>query len=205
MNLDSFDSRIYQKLPQIVLGFHGCDQSVVDKVLVSHEEHLTPSTNTYDWLGDGVYFWLNDPIRAYEWAVEAKRRNKIQTPAVIGAIIDLGMCLNLCERESTLLLKRSYDELKSMFASLDMDLNQEYKNTRPDPGGIMLWRELDCLVISHAHNIMSKYGITYDTVYGYFQEGIDAYPGSGIKEKSHIQISVRNTDCIKGYFLPRNK
>ena len=39
----------------------------------------------------------------------------------------------------------------------------------------------------------------------YFQEGKDAFEGSGIKEKSHIQICVRNTDCIKGYFLPRIK
>jgi len=30
-------------------------------------------------------------------------------------------------------------------------------------------------------------------------------PGAGFKEKNHIQICVRNRNCIKGYFLPREK
>ena len=205
MEPDSFNTSIYQKQPQIVLGFHGCDQSVADKVLCSGSEHLLPSKNDYDWLGDGIYFWLNDPLRAFEWAEDAKHRGRIQTPAVIGAVIDLGRCLNLCEQKSVQLLKTSYEELNTMFKNLGMDINQEYRNQRPDPGGVMLLRKLDCLVIKHAHDIMSRYNSTYDTVYGYFQEGTDAYPGSGIKEKSHIQICVRNTDCIKGYFLPRLK
>ena len=203
MDQSSFDCRIYQKLPQIVLGFHGCDKSVANMVLNSHEEHLHPSKNTYDWLGEGIYFWLNDPLRAYEWAIEARKRKKIKDPAVIGAIIDLGRCLNLCEQESILLLKKSYGELSSMFSELGLDISNEYRNKKPDSGGIMLVRELDCLVISHAHDIVENAGISFDTVYGYFQEGADAYQGSGIREKSHIQICVRNTECIKGYFLPR--
>ena len=84
MDLQSanFDPKLYQKLPQIVLGFHGCDQSVAEKVLNSSEEHLIPSENDYDWLGDGIYFWLNDPQRAYEWACQTNQRNpdKVKNP-----------------------------------------------------------------------------------------------------------------------------
>ena len=203
MDQSSFDCRIYQKLPQLVLGFHGCDQSVVDKVLNSHSEHLRPSANAYDWLGDGIYFWQNDPQRAYEWAVESHKRNTIKKPAVIGAIIDLGLCLNLCEQQAISLLKRSYDELSTVFSELGLDINAKYRNKAPDAGGFLLRRELDCLVIRHAHVLMEGEGVSFDTVCGYFQEGTTAYPGSGIQEKSHIQICVRNTDCIKGYFLPR--
>lgn len=203
MDQSSFDCRIYQKLPQIVLGFHGCDQSIANKVLNSPDEHLHPSKNSYDWLGEGIYFWLNDPLRAFEWAKASSKRKKIKEPAVIGAIIDLGMCLNLCEQESILLLKKSYSELSTMFSELGLDINNEYRNKAPDSGGFMLLRELDCLVIKHAHDIVENAGASFDTVYGYFQEGADAYLGSGIREKSHIQICVRNTDCIKGYFLPR--
>ena len=113
MQASDFDCSIYQKLPQIVLGFHGCDQSIVDRVLSSPTEHLRPSTNAYDWLGDGIYFWLNDPQRAYEWAVSRSKDPKsyVKNTAVIGAIIDLGDCLNFCERESVLLLQRSYNDL----------------------------------------------------------------------------------------------
>lgn len=205
MKPSDFDSRIYQKLPQIVLGFHGCDQSVVDRVLNSPSEHLRPSKNVYDWLGNGVYFWLNDPQRAYEWAEDYSKRkpNLVKTPAVIGAVIDLGMCLNLCERESILLLQRSYSDLALAFDKLGLNINSEFQNRRADAGGFKLLRELDCVVIEHAIEMVSSFGSSFDTVYGYFQEGTDAYTGSGIKAKSHIQIAVRNLDCIKGYFLPR--
>ncbi len=43
----------------------------------------------------------------------------------------------------------------------------------------------------------------FDTVRGVFTEGGPAFPGAGIQKKSHIQICIRNMDCIKGFFLPR--
>ena len=203
---DSVNSTIYQKLPQIVLGFHGCDKEVAEKVLNSQSEHLKQSTNNYDWLGDGIYFWLNDPQRALEWAAQTKNRTgKIKDPYVIGAVIDLGLCLNLCERDSILLLQKSYEILKQSFDKLGLDIKDQLQNKAPDEGGFNLIRPLDCAVIKNLHRIMFENGVVYDSVYGYFQEGNDAYSGAGIKEKSHIQLCVRNTDCIKGYFLPRLK
>lgn len=204
---EKFNSKIYQKLPQMVLGFHGCDRSVAEKVLSSNEEHLTPSQNDYDWLGDGIYFWLNDPQRAYEWACQTHERNpnKVKEPYVIGAVIDLGLCLNFCERESILLLQRSYERLNESFKTLGLDLHSRKKNKAPDKGGFNLIRPLDCAVINNLHDMLAEINVSFDTVYGYFQEGSDAFLGAGIKEKSHIQVCVRNTNCIKGYFLPRLK
>jgi hypothetical protein len=40
---------------------------------------------------------------------------------------------------------------------------------------------------------------------GVFTEGGPAFPGAGIPEKSHIQICIRNANCIQGLFLPRNE
>jgi len=45
----------------------------------------------------------------------------------------------------------------------------------------------------------------FDTARGVFTEGGPAFPGAGIQKKSHIQICVRNTKCIKGFFLPRKE
>jgi hypothetical protein len=45
-------------------------------------------------------------------------------------------------------------------------------------------------------------GVRFQTVRGVFQEGIPAYPGSGILKKSHIQVVVRDNEVILGYFLP---
>lgn len=197
-------AKIYQRSPQIILGFHGCDKAVAEKILNSQTEHLKASTNRHDWLGTGIYFWQNDPMRAYEWACQARKRNpgQIKEPYVIGAIIDLGMCLNLCERQAIMLLKKSYEELKTVSEVLGLMLRE---NKVPDEGGFNLIRPLDCAVVNNAHRLVEEQNLYYDTVCGYFQEGADAYAGAGIKEKSHIQICVRNTDCIKGYFLPRNK
>lgn len=54
---------MYSKLPNLVLGFHGCDEGTFDKV-VRHGSELRPSTNDYDWLGNGVYFWEQNLERA---------------------------------------------------------------------------------------------------------------------------------------------
>lgn len=196
------ESNFYSENPRFVFGFHGCERIVRDQVLNSSSEHLKAKNNSYDWLGYGVYFWLNDPIRALEWA---KHQNK-KEPAVIGAIIDLGDCLNLCERSAIRQLQMSYQLLSSELESQGLELKQ---NTAPDEGGFKLLRYRDCAVIERLHSLLkeesekTKNNMQYDTVYGYFQEGADAYPGAGMKEKTHIQICVRNTNCIKGYFLPR--
>jgi hypothetical protein len=45
----------------------------VDKVIAG-KENLLASTNDYDWLGSGIYFWENNEERAMEWAVELSKR-----------------------------------------------------------------------------------------------------------------------------------
>ena len=46
---------LYTKRSNLIIGFHGCDQSVVDKVITGKED-LLASKNDYDWLGNGIYF-----------------------------------------------------------------------------------------------------------------------------------------------------
>ena len=53
---------MYEVLPSFVLGFHGCDRSVGENVL-SGKTRLRKSSNDYDWLGNGIYFWENNPQR----------------------------------------------------------------------------------------------------------------------------------------------
>ncbi|MCC8028629.1 MAG: hypothetical protein LIO75_02320 [Lachnospiraceae bacterium] len=58
---------MYKKLPHLVLGFHGCRQDIFENVIY-HGERLKASSNAYDWLGHGIYFWEQNYQRAYEWA-----------------------------------------------------------------------------------------------------------------------------------------
>ena len=78
--------------PLTVYAFHGCDREIAEAVLSGRQE-LKASENRWDWLGSGVYFWENAPERAYQWAVDMGKRN----PAVVGAVVQLGTCLNLME------------------------------------------------------------------------------------------------------------
>ena len=43
----------------------------------------------------------------------------------------------------------------------------------------------------------------FDTIRGVFTEGGPAFEGAGIQAKNHIQICIRNLNCIKGFFIPR--
>ncbi|SEN29954.1 hypothetical protein SAMN05216436_11456 [bacterium A37T11] len=70
----------------------------------------------------------------------------------------------------------------------------------------LLQRELDFAVIEWTHEWQKRTDKKeFDSVRGVFWEGNPLYPTAGFPEKDHIQICVRNLDCIKGYFLPLNK
>lgn len=77
---------MYHHSPNLVLGFHGCTKKVFKKILFHHEE-LEFSNNSYDWLGNGIYFWENSYDRAMDWA---KGHCKDEEPAVIGTVLDSG-------------------------------------------------------------------------------------------------------------------
>jgi hypothetical protein len=187
-------------LPGLVLGYHGCSQALARKVISGALKELSPSKNEYDWLGKGIYFWENDPKRAFQWAQSQKVRN----PAVVGAVIHLGRCLDLTQAESLQLLKRSYDSLHDMYVRAGV-LDQMPSNA---PGGTgdadLVKRNLDCLVINNLHEMREKAKEPpFDTVRNPFSEGIPLYEGGKIMAKTHIQICVRETANILGYFLPR--
>ena len=53
--------------------YHGCDREIAEAVL-SGKGTLQPSENDYDWLGPGIYFWVDSPDRALDWAKDRKKR-----------------------------------------------------------------------------------------------------------------------------------
>lgn len=183
-----------------VLGFHGCSRDVAEKI-ISGRQSLLPSQNNYDWLGDGIYFWEFNGQRAYEFAQELRARSgkqkKSYQPAVVGAIIDLGFCLNLLDSRYIELVRQAHEDLahKSNQAGTDLPSN----SLGPD----RLLRRLDCAVIRHLHWLQGHEGKQpFDTVRAAFFEGERLYENAGFAAKNHIQICVRNPMCIKGYFRP---
>lgn len=190
---------MYQKQSGLILGFHGCDIKIQKNVISSSENILKASKNDYDWLGHGIYFWENSPARALDFANEAAKRNEnnIKTPAVLGAVIDIGNCLDLLDSANLKMVKEAYEELKSIVAMAGGKL-PENKIPKGYGRNEFLLRHLDCYVIEHLLKTTN-----FDSVRGLFPEGAELYPGAGFRIKDHIQICIRNPNCIKGFFLPR--
>lgn len=196
---------LYSTLSGLVLGFHGCDKEVGERVLAGASQ-LRKSENEYDWLGHGIYFWENNPERALQFAKEGStgkrgREAGIKDPFVIGAVIDLGHCLNLLDSAALAEVKDAHRIFRESVeeAGYSMPENQVVKS-----GQDSLRRNLDCAVISVLHQIReSNDSPAYDSVRGVFWEGKELYPGTTLKEKNHIQVCVRNPNCIKGYFRVR--
>lgn len=73
---DQYELYNESKSSNFVLGFHGCDESVAEKLLCTNYPDFKPSENDYDWLGSGMYFWENDPCRAKLFIEEKIRRSQ---------------------------------------------------------------------------------------------------------------------------------
>jgi hypothetical protein len=195
----------------LILAYHGCDHDLVTKILLGNES-VSISNNDYDWLGTGAYFWENDPQRALQWAERIKAypqhfKHKIRQSAVIGAIINLGNCLDLTDTESLRLVKETYEVYK---------LVQEYSEEKPLPENEkgfsgdedLVKRHLDCAIINLLHEVRERSPESevapFNSVRGIFVEGPELYPGAKIMSRTHIQICVRDPrKSVVGYFLPR--
>lgn len=184
--------------PFQITGFHSCDKSIGMDIL-NGKYGLKPSVNPWDWLGTGAYFWEQNPERALEYAIECANKKQffagqINTPFVLGAIIELGNCLNLLEPKSISIIKKAYKALKQL----------SKQSGEPMPKNKGANRALDCAVIQYLHQSNKNTDLpAYDSIRCAFLEGKPVYPKSNFTSRLHIEICVLNTEMIKGYFLPR--
>ena len=175
-----------------ILGYHGCDREVGERILAGEQIH--PSDNEYDWLGPGAYFWEADPDRGLSFAREAQSRSaKIEHPFVVGAVIELGHCLDFTTEASIRHAVAAHERVMEAFSKLGVDPPRN----SPD----LLRRDLDCAVVRMIHRRNTRLHLPpIDTVRGIFVEGSPIFPGSGIFARTHIQIAVCNPASVKGVF-----
>lgn len=206
---------MYKIRPNIMLGFHGCDESIRD-ALVNSPDKIKKSNKTYDWLGNGFYIWENNYERALRWAIDKQKREAIAKPSVVGVVYQLDHCLDFTDSAYIDILSKYYWLMKDDFelTGKTLPINKDIKD---DIHKDIILRELDCAVIEYLHQKISEqinldisqkgYSLLqhFDTVRGIFTEGGPVYEGAGIKSKNHIQICIRNVNCIKGFFIPRTE
>lgn len=181
----------------LTIGFHGCDETVAREVILNRAQ-LIPSKNDYDWLGSGIYFWENDSTRAWEFA-----KDKYKKPCVVGAILNLEYCLDLSTRDGLDNVKLAWERM--VRPSYELGLLKSNKPGKKGENGELMLRFLDCYVIESLHKMNKDRGWEeFDSVRAPFWEGEEIYPTAGFFNKNHIQLCIRNTDCILGYFLPKD-
>jgi hypothetical protein len=190
---------------RFVIGYHGCDKEIADRVLTG-EGDLEYSSNQHDWLGKGIYFWEYGPHRAYEWAQWRSKGIggpgvKIKSPAVVGALIQLGHCFDLLDTLNTKFLAEAFEEFKRLNEGEGLVLPQNEQSHKNDLD--FTKRLLDCAVVNFAVELIEqRRKAPVHSVRCIFSEGSPAFDGSLIFAKSHIQIAVRDRAAILGYFKP---
>jgi len=159
----------------IVMGYHGCPVDrpealhfVRGLIAGTHRiEDWRPSSNEYDWLGGGVYFWEYGPKRARQWAGEDGE--------VIDALIQLGNCFDLTDPGCEALLRVTYKKVAASYENTETTLP-----TNEAAGGFS--RKLDRLIVDEAMTLVDSAAIAsqrpdavFQTVRSAFEEGDAAF------------------------------
>jgi len=195
---------IYHSDPGLLIGFHGCDKSVRDKI-VAGEMQLKSSNKEWDWLGSGRYFWQNNYDRALHYAQNPPPGTKIAEPAVLGAVFELGNCLDLLDKNGIDLVRFSFETLRQSANAEGKSLPKNANPVNAQNQYDRIIRRLDCAVINNIHQVMADNGDTpFDSVRSVFFEGGPVYDGAGFMNQTHVQVCIRNPNIIKGYFIPRS-
>jgi hypothetical protein len=98
--------------------------------------------------------YANTAPRGMEFAKDWQSRGKIAEPAVVGAIIDLGFCLDLLTSTGIATVKSAHEDLVAYAKKADKPLPKN--RLGPDE----LLRDLDCAVINHLHKVRDALGLT---------------------------------------------
>ena len=166
--------------PLPVVGFHGTTRIAADLILA---DDFILSENPYDWLGDGVYFFQDAPLRALEWAVDHHGPDA----AVVGAKIQLIDCIDLLDAAWTKLMTDAYDQFLGLYKRAGLALPVQTPRAH----------RLDREVINYIAGVLQEEGMTIRCVRASFAEGGPVYPESAFFDRGHVQIAVRDIDaCI---------
>lgn len=184
------------KYDRTVIAYHGCDAETAERLL--RGEPFKKSQNDYDWLGEGIYFWEFGADRALQFAHDQQRRGRVKTPAIVGAVLQLGKCFDLMDTKFTDELPIAFTLFKEALGHSGQPLPAN-EGTTPDK----LLRRRDCAVLNYYLRRLERENVSFDSVRCGFVEGPEAFEGSGIRHQSHVQVAVRNPACVVGVFRPR--
>ena len=202
--------------PPNARGYHGTTLSAARAIL--SKGAFRPSEGDYHWLGPGVYFWQDAPLRAYEWA-RGRALKSGDEAAVIGAEIELSNILDLTDIGGIKLVKRAHALLREVEAVGEGWIPPEQRMPRQralalaDADGNL--HHIGGPVKGNAgfnqldHKVMERVGLLIEEEHRYrlnsircaFLEGRMIYASSYIFDRNHVQIVVLEPTVIKRMWL----
>jgi hypothetical protein len=169
-----------------VYGYHGTSRSRAEQIMT---EGFQPSTNGYDWLGTGVYFWQDAPNHAWHWAKQ-KHPNE---PAVIKSRLRLdSTCIDLLDMSNPSNPDFWLDSY-NRFTELCRRAGQSLPTQNPDIPGK---RYLDCAFFDYVRTSVFK-SDPRGAVRSAFVEGKRIFPNSAIHDQTHVQIVIIDLGLIE--------
>jgi hypothetical protein len=184
----------YADYHRTIVGYHGTKRETARRI-IQGEADFDPSENDDDWLGHGVYFWEYAPQQAWLWANQRRRSQGWDDEiAVVGSMIRLGVCFDLLDPENVKDLGLLYQAF--LRASRE-------SNLRP-PTNVRSKKILNCRVFNFTYEwyLDARPAIdTFRTVFVPTTKTDRIWKGIGINAHAHIQVCVRNPDCILGTWL----
>lgn len=162
-----------------VVGYHGTRRSTAERLV--RGAPFRESDNDDDWLGNGIYFWEYAPQQAWWWA-ERRYAKDEEGPAVVGAMIRLGHCLDFLDPPNGVLLEASHDALEETLRGTGQPLPNNANNHK--------YR--DCMVFEYMYDTLEDAGRKVDVCRAVFVPSTKRYwKRSGVYQGSHIQLCVR--------------
>jgi hypothetical protein len=175
----------------IVTGYHGTTQQRAEQIL-SHGFRL--STNPWEWLGDGVYFWQDAPTRAVVWSEEWSKRSLAGTGdlAVLRCTLRLEDCLDLLDvKFSDVIRELSGDFLQLLQSKPNVPKLVNYRT-----GAKRGRHELDAAFFNYLVAYLAEKNFAVRCLRAAISEGEPILPGSPICYRSHVQICIRDVNLI---------
>lgn len=101
------------------------NQEMLDKSLASHD-------NTYQWLGEGIYFWHRNKNRASYWAkVISKKTHEYPKVLMVPITYEEDRCFDLGKKEHykkiKMIIEKLYTEFKKTVNFEQMSRDDKYK------------------------------------------------------------------------------
>ena len=159
-----------------VKAYHAGDANEIE-YLIAGQPYMTPSFDINNWLGEGLYFWENNPNKAEKWQLEKCKG------AILECDIDTQNLLNLLEDTD------SSDSFFKRAKTLSQQYDTKYSNNRSSQNFL-----LDCKIFNE---YKKEFKDQFSGVRMAFYLGESVSKDGNIYTGQHIQICIWDISAIK--------